>query len=73
MAVVTQTDRPKSVPFVVVSKFWWRFSVVNWSLNFLLVYWWALNYRKNSIIGCRVISRTSSADLQNLNTVSSAA
>ena len=39
----------------------------------VLMYWWALNYRKNSIIGCRVISRTSNADLRNLNTVSSAA
>ena len=37
------------------------------------VYWWALNYRKNSIIGCCVISCTSNADFRNLNTVSSAA
>ena len=39
----------------------------------LYQYWWALNYRKNSIIGCRVISRTSNVDLRNLNTVLSAA
>ena len=31
-----------------------------------LGYWWAPNYRKNSIIGCRFISRTSNADLRNL-------
>ena len=37
------------------------------------VYWYALNYRKNSIIGCRVISSTSNTDLRNLYTVSSAA
>ena len=36
-------------------------------------YWWAPNYRRNSIIGCRVILGTSNADLQNLKTVLSAA
>ena len=38
-----------------------------------VIYWWAPNYRKNSFIGCRLISRTSNGNIQNLFTVSSSA